>query len=298
MQQDHPVSETERLVRWQEDNLVRNCSGCSRRFTFILRRHHCRCCGSIFCSSCAGHFAYYDKDRVKILQRSERSMEIAPYRTCNTCFKTLENRGLLVSRGRLVSNTRLMKRSPQEPGFCDSASFTSYFKNTMDMDAIVSCDAAVNADDACHSESQNAPWSNNKTSNVPEEYNMCPICSVDLSSLSEEGSATHIQDCVQQASCIQQHQKNYVPDNNAVKNRILVYLIADDSRNSDGEFPECPICFEDMELGQKIGRLECLCMFHHHCIKSWLKKKLQRSAAGGSSIQSTKNFCPFHDAIF
>lgn len=36
---------------------------------------------------------------------------------------------------------------------------------------------------------------------------------------------------------------------------------------------ECVICLEDLKPGDKVGRLECLCVFHYQCIKDWFKKK-------------------------
>lgn len=35
---------------------------------------------------------------------------------------------------------------------------------------------------------------------------------------------------------------------------------------------ECIICFEELEKGQTIARLQCLCIYHKHCIESWLTK--------------------------
>ncbi|KAG7666349.1 uncharacterized protein J8A68_000118 [[Candida] subhashii] len=36
---------------------------------------------------------------------------------------------------------------------------------------------------------------------------------------------------------------------------------------------ECVICLEDLKPGDKVGRLECLCVFHYKCIKDWFNKK-------------------------
>ncbi|KAK6457406.1 FYVE zinc finger-domain-containing protein [Scheffersomyces xylosifermentans] len=36
---------------------------------------------------------------------------------------------------------------------------------------------------------------------------------------------------------------------------------------------ECVICLEDLKPGDKVGRLECLCVFHYMCIKDWFNKK-------------------------
>ena len=36
---------------------------------------------------------------------------------------------------------------------------------------------------------------------------------------------------------------------------------------------ECLICYDDLEAGEKIARLPCLCIYHVHCIDAWFKKK-------------------------
>jgi len=38
--------------RWEKDDNVDKCRHCRVEFTFFKRRHHCRCCGRIFCSQC------------------------------------------------------------------------------------------------------------------------------------------------------------------------------------------------------------------------------------------------------
>ncbi len=46
---------------------------------------------------------------------------------------------------------------------------------------------------------------------------------------------------------------------------------------------ECSICFEEYVVGQDMGRLECFCRFHLHCIRDWYNKEPGR--------------CPLHDHI-
>lgn len=36
---------------------------------------------------------------------------------------------------------------------------------------------------------------------------------------------------------------------------------------------ECIICYEDLDPGQEIARLPCLCIYHIQCIKDWFKVK-------------------------
>uniref|UniRef100_A0AC35GF38 RING-type domain-containing protein n=1 Tax=Panagrolaimus sp. PS1159 TaxID=55785 RepID=A0AC35GF38_9BILA len=36
---------------------------------------------------------------------------------------------------------------------------------------------------------------------------------------------------------------------------------------------ECSICLDDMEIGNTVARLECLCLFHKDCLDQWFKRK-------------------------
>lgn len=37
---------------WRDDEKVKNCAGCGAKFGVILRKHHCRGCGDVFCAKC------------------------------------------------------------------------------------------------------------------------------------------------------------------------------------------------------------------------------------------------------
>ncbi|KAK9365860.1 FYVE zinc finger-domain-containing protein [Lipomyces kononenkoae] len=39
------------VVAWQDDKDVQDCPYCEQKFTFSLRKHHCRLCGKVVCSS-------------------------------------------------------------------------------------------------------------------------------------------------------------------------------------------------------------------------------------------------------
>ena len=43
------------LPRWQPDSEVSECPICKRTFTFWFRKHHCRKCGRVVCTSCSPH---------------------------------------------------------------------------------------------------------------------------------------------------------------------------------------------------------------------------------------------------
>ncbi|XP_077993564.1 FYVE and coiled-coil domain-containing protein 1-like [Glandiceps talaboti] len=42
--------------RWLDDKEVSHCMQCNSEFSIILRRHHCRLCGKIFCHSCSNNW--------------------------------------------------------------------------------------------------------------------------------------------------------------------------------------------------------------------------------------------------
>ncbi|CAO1623069.1 unnamed protein product [Sympodiomycopsis kandeliae] len=40
---------------WMPDDLAKECSACGTAFSLARRKHHCRCCGQIFCFKCASN---------------------------------------------------------------------------------------------------------------------------------------------------------------------------------------------------------------------------------------------------
>eukprot|EP00753_Platysulcus_tardus_P020862 PLAT844.1.p1 GENE.PLAT844.1~~PLAT844.1.p1 ORF type:complete len:357 (+),score=135.04 PLAT844.1:68-1072(+) len=41
------------LSRWAADHSAKACLNCRQPFGLLLRRHHCRCCGKLFCDACS-----------------------------------------------------------------------------------------------------------------------------------------------------------------------------------------------------------------------------------------------------
>ena len=67
-----------RGVEWQDDSSIYSCSGCGSQFGLLLRRHHCRNCGKIFCYGCSSARCVV----------SDVSKSI-PQRVCKWCKLTL-----------------------------------------------------------------------------------------------------------------------------------------------------------------------------------------------------------------
>eukprot|EP01064_Diplonema_japonicum_P027685 TRINITY_DN4055_c0_g3_i1.p1 TRINITY_DN4055_c0_g3~~TRINITY_DN4055_c0_g3_i1.p1 ORF type:complete len:682 (+),score=109.62 TRINITY_DN4055_c0_g3_i1:78-2048(+) len=60
-------------IQWQEDSSALTCNNCSAAFSLILRKHHCRACGFVFCYKCSSH---------TISLRNSKQ----PERVCDACF--------------------------------------------------------------------------------------------------------------------------------------------------------------------------------------------------------------------
>lgn len=69
---DAPPPPDEELI-WVPDSLALHCAICKATFTWTLRRHHCRQCGSCVCGSCSAN---------KMIVKAGAD----PQRVCDTCF--------------------------------------------------------------------------------------------------------------------------------------------------------------------------------------------------------------------
>ncbi|KAG5671617.1 hypothetical protein PVAND_001810 [Polypedilum vanderplanki] len=49
----HPQQRTESPPKWIPDSAASKCMSCESQFTAFRRRHHCRCCGNVFCGACS-----------------------------------------------------------------------------------------------------------------------------------------------------------------------------------------------------------------------------------------------------
>lgn len=75
---------------WEDDNDAVQCKSCSRKFSLLVRKHHCRNCGLIFCDDCT-------KNRSTIKTKNYHTA----VRVCGRCSFSL-------SKGReLVPNLQL-----------------------------------------------------------------------------------------------------------------------------------------------------------------------------------------------
>jgi hypothetical protein len=79
---------------WIPDNDATTCMLCSRQFTLVRRRHHCRSCGRVLCTDCCAQhavLAYLGTiDTTPILVNHRLAATTKPARVCAPCAGTLE----------------------------------------------------------------------------------------------------------------------------------------------------------------------------------------------------------------
>lgn len=76
-----------RNAQWQKD--ATQCGDCNKPFSIVNRKHHCRRCGNIFCSSCSDRSLLIPREQ-QLPGSSERGEALyVPQRCCNACADVL-----------------------------------------------------------------------------------------------------------------------------------------------------------------------------------------------------------------
>ena len=65
---------------WVTDEQVTHCSDCRIEFCFTKRRHHCRCCGEVYCGDCTSQ-----KALVMPANEIEKHYTVKEKRVCDGC---------------------------------------------------------------------------------------------------------------------------------------------------------------------------------------------------------------------
>ena len=80
---------------WVNDETVSNCTNCNRSFTLTNRKHHCRCCGKIFCNACSNYYVMTPKTIEIPIQNKYFTynyfMENGKNRVCVDCYNNIDD---------------------------------------------------------------------------------------------------------------------------------------------------------------------------------------------------------------
>ncbi|KAI8804903.1 hypothetical protein BJ742DRAFT_821975 [Cladochytrium replicatum] len=296
---------------WQPDDDAPDCTQCARHFNLFLRRHHCRWCGLVYCDRCTG-------GRVQLV-----SSDYAPQRVCDSCFHfvtgsntplrflplvtSVPNIPLVVnhvgvaatigststsiartldwgstagptgpSRIPLTAGPRLSQSPPgmllfgrSRSGVGSSGLFSHDYDDTGNADS---------GDD--DSDEQGGGKGDDESirtrgSMVDSIMNECPVCGTNLDTFAEEEDrAEHVNNCLLRVGV------------GGGKGQVIKgdrYIVQ--TLKAAMDETECAICFEDFEIGQRIARLNCLCLYHEHCIEGWFATQV-----ANTGVRS----CPVH----
>ena len=70
---------------WLDDTHIIYCHSCNLEFNFIKRKHHCRCCGKIFCYYCCNFWIKIPKN--KLISTINNTISYKNQnRECKNCF--------------------------------------------------------------------------------------------------------------------------------------------------------------------------------------------------------------------
>jgi hypothetical protein len=220
---------------WQADEQATECFLCHSKFTLFFRRHHCRKCGRVVCGNCSSNRSTYLPSTYVVSPPSQIFLESphVPHRTCDVCMEELEMLRAALRGGEDRDNSNRPSSSSRR------RRRRSKYDETLIQTYPSTSDADV--DDA----------------------NNCPVCGKRLEKLAnDEEREQHIIACVERAEFSGASQRR--------NNRMVVRKLTPDDKEIGGE---CLICFEEYLPDQKVGRLECLCVFHERCILDWFSRK-------------------------
>ncbi|KAK0532640.1 hypothetical protein OC834_002535 [Tilletia horrida] len=245
-----PVLREQNLTpQWESDAAAAECRGCSRRFTFFLRKHHCRRCGRIFCDACSSHRAHLSPQELVVdpaIPEMFLHEAVSAARICNSCNAERQLPANLRSRfgggGTGAEAALLRNGGGAGPG-----------RNG----GVINLNGrSAGGYDGFEDEVMGPP---SDVSSRASELNECPVCDKALASLGDSSAQeAHVRSCLENGG-----------GGSLQGGRYLVYKLPDGSPIVS---KECVICMEDFVVGATIARLPCLCYFHRACIDSWFKK--------------------------
>lgn len=295
-----PASQT-----WQPDSDAAECFLCQDLYTFFNRRHHCRKCGRVVCASCSSQIIkYFPNSPVLHAEGTLRAHAHEYYRTCDECVDEIRmiRRALFEpaaeeNLGLPESDFRPPLLAPSDLSIGSTAKYaTRVTTRLMDLASSLLKMDAQSDDNLC-------PVCGAELLTL--YVRLAKHDHRDLSHTDYEAfKEAHISECLVAFDFNLDHQRlSSPPGPLQMRNRMLVYNIppiprpkyeiiggtsVDTLRNEvcglvnssstvqlekDVTENECVICLDDLKPGDKVSRLECLCVFHYVCIKDWFNKK-------------------------
>lgn len=244
---------------WQTDDSADECFLCHKNFSLFFRRHHCRKCGRVVCGNCSQAKSTYLPTAYVVSPPSQIFLESphVPHRTCDECMLELDmiRTALRAPYGESTSGRSSRRRMSDIRSNTDGRGSGRRSRR-----ATYSSSSSTSATDIALAKAFDESETLIQSVAIDaDEDDRCPVCGRALANVKEADRETHINDCLVKAS-----------ENNNRRNRMIIYKLPSEESVNLGE---CVICFEDLEPGETVGRLECLCVYHEKCILDWFSRK-------------------------
>lgn len=274
------------IPKWEADEEATECFLCEEKYNFFHRRHHCRKCGRVVCGDCSEQFLKYFPNTPIVSgpgSRGETLEANCSYRTCDECAADVRMVGRVLmgertdSERRGEDRNREEQRKPDEESddnlcpICASNLLKKYkgpVESEQDKEQLERfkeshVDDCLRAFDFSRNQSRGNRRSKSQR-NKMLVYNMPPIPKPKYETIGNEGSSSV------DTTGSQRDLNQRVRHSNSETLEQKASLPNEDEKYLEDE---CVICLEEMRPGDKVGRLECLCVFHYKCIKDWFNKK-------------------------
>ena len=75
-----PITDLHPTSLWIPDSLVSECQTCTKPFSLLVRKHHCRLCGRVVCGECSQYRM--------VLEKTNK-----PVRVCCSCYSVHRSDG-------------------------------------------------------------------------------------------------------------------------------------------------------------------------------------------------------------
>lgn len=74
---------------WVPDAVAKECMICHIKFSTFVRKHHCRRCGRVICSSCSPHHVSLTATDLSMGSHTSSGVQGKLERVCKECFKEM-----------------------------------------------------------------------------------------------------------------------------------------------------------------------------------------------------------------
>ncbi|ORZ15666.1 hypothetical protein BCR42DRAFT_451619 [Absidia repens] len=229
---EHTLSEPPRPRHvWESDRQASECRRCSRRFSFLVRRHHCRRCGQIVCDRCSSHRVRLPVEEIiedPLISTSHYPMiALNPQRVCESCIR------IPIKAIEPTNTSRYSSQNNSSNDYSGNSTTIGFGHRLL------------------------RPMNMERTNSQQSFMTECPVCGTGLLGMGKQRQENHLNQCLNAGS-----PTVHPP-------RYIIYTLTEGTTQLGDE---CPICFEEFEVGDKIARMVCLCSYHRHCLSDWLER--------------------------